>query len=113
MYILGIHNDEDSGIALIKNGQLIEAISEERFTRIKQFKGFPKFSINYILNKYNIKLEDIDYFAYGWNSKNNDCYHYATKLAKRIIYALKNDCTCSDIIEQRLEVENEREKVLF
>ena len=110
MYIIGLHNDEDSGVSLMKDGVILEAISEERLKRIKLYKGFPELSLKYVLDKHNLELGDIDYFAYGWHSKKKDCYLYANKLAKRIIHALNRNHTCSDIIRGRLEVECLRDK---
>ena len=49
----------------IKKGVLKEAISEERFTRIKNFRGLPLKSIKYIFNKYKINFKDIDYILTG------------------------------------------------
>ena len=40
MYILGLHNDEDSGVCLFKNGKIIDVINEERLTRKKLQAGF-------------------------------------------------------------------------
>ena len=49
-YILGISAFyHDSSAALIKDGEIISAVQEERFTRIKYDSGFPKQSIKYIL----------------------------------------------------------------
>ena len=44
MYILGISAFyHDSAACLIKNGKIIAAVQEERFTRIKHDKAFPSF----------------------------------------------------------------------
>jgi len=51
MYILGLHNDEDSGVCLFKNGKIIDVINEERLTRKKLQAGFPKKSFQYMLRK--------------------------------------------------------------
>ena len=60
-YILGISAYyHDSAAALIKDGFVISAAQEERFTRIKQDKSFPINSINFILNDNNISLNQID-----------------------------------------------------
>ena len=45
MYVVGIQNDEDSGACLMYNGELLEAVSEERLNRSKLFKGFPEKSL--------------------------------------------------------------------
>ena len=51
MYILGLHNDENSGVYLFKNGKIIDVINEERLTRKKLQAGFPKKSFQYMLRK--------------------------------------------------------------
>ena len=61
MYILGISAYyHDSAAALIKNGEIIAAVQEERFTRKKHDAIFPLQSILYCLNEANIKLADLD-----------------------------------------------------
>ena len=57
MYILGIHDGHNASVALMKNGRIIDAIQEERFNRIKNFGGYPKKSIQYILITRVLKTE--------------------------------------------------------
>ena len=52
----------DSAAALIKNGKIIAAAQEERFTRIKHDSSFPINSINYILKEGNLNISDVDNF---------------------------------------------------
>lgn len=60
-YILGISAFyHDSSAALIKDGEIISAVQEERFTRIKYDSGFPKQSIKYILKSNSLELNQID-----------------------------------------------------
>lgn len=60
MYTLGLSCFyHDSAAALIKDGSIVAAAEEERFTRIKHDSSFPEHSINYCLNEANIKLTDI------------------------------------------------------
>ena len=60
-YILGISAFyHDSSAALIKDGKIISAVQEERFTRVKHDSSFPKESIKYILKNSDIKLSDIN-----------------------------------------------------
>ena len=61
MYILGIScYFHDSAASLIKDGEIIAAVQEERFSRIKQDSRFPKQSIEYCLKEANIAIKDID-----------------------------------------------------
>lgn len=60
-YILGISAFyHDSACALIKDGEIIAAAQEERFTRIKNDAGFPSKAINYCLKEANIKVDDLE-----------------------------------------------------
>lgn len=50
----------DSSASLIIDGEIIEAVHEERFTRIKHDSSFPKKSIEYIMSKTGLKINEID-----------------------------------------------------
>ena len=64
-YILGISAFyHDSAAALIKNGKIISAAQEERFTRKKHDSGFPSNAINFVLNFSKIKLHEIDHIVF-------------------------------------------------
>ncbi len=64
-YILGISAlYHDSAIALIKDGEIINAVQEERFTRKKHDPSFPVNSIKFILSNNNLKLSDINYIVF-------------------------------------------------
>lgn len=60
MYILGISAlYHDSAACLIKNGDIIAAVQEERFTRIKHDSNFPANAIRYCLKEAKIDPEQI------------------------------------------------------
>ena len=54
----------DSAAALIEDGNILSAVQEERFSRIKNDSRFPIESINYILNENNLKLSEIDHIVF-------------------------------------------------
>lgn len=65
MYILGISAYyHDSAACLIKDGEIIAAAQEERFTRKKHDHNFPKEAVNFCLNFAGIKSSQIDYVAF-------------------------------------------------
>jgi len=65
MYILGIScYYHDSAAVLIKDGKVIAASDEERFTRIKHDPSFPKNSIDFCLNKAGITAKDLSYVVF-------------------------------------------------
>ena len=49
----------DSAAAIIKDGKIISAAQEERFTRIKHDSTFPTNAIKYCLSEANIEVSDI------------------------------------------------------
>ena len=64
-YILGISCFyHDSASALIKDGEIIVAVQEERFTRKKHDSNFPINAINFCLESNNIDLRNISYIVY-------------------------------------------------
>ena len=54
----------DSAAALIQNGEILAASQEERFSRKKHDKRFPKNAINYVLQEAKLKLNQIDYIVF-------------------------------------------------
>jgi carbamoyltransferase len=83
MYILGINAyHADSSAAIFKDGQLIAATEEERFTRVKHWAGFPALAVSFCLREAGIKLNDVDYITIGRDPN--------AKLSKKVEYLLKN-----------------------
>ncbi|HKX83992.1 MAG TPA: carbamoyltransferase C-terminal domain-containing protein [Pyrinomonadaceae bacterium] len=66
MYILGLTTLGDSAAALIKDGVLIAAVEEERFSRKKHHAGFPYRSIEFCLDYAGITLKDVDHVGHYW-----------------------------------------------
>ena len=65
MYNLGIScYYHDSAAALLKDGKVIAAVEEERFSRIKFDDEFPHESIQWCLDEAKIKPEQIDSVAF-------------------------------------------------
>ena len=65
MYILGISAYyHDSAACLIKENEIIAAVQEERFTRIKHDSKFPKNSILFCLKEASIDITDVSFIAF-------------------------------------------------
>ncbi len=65
MYILGISCFyHDAAAALIKDGKLIAAAEEERFTRVKHDFDFPENAIHFCLDYAGISAKDLDYVVF-------------------------------------------------
>jgi carbamoyltransferase len=61
----------DAAAALVKDGELIAAVEEERFRRIKHWAGFPSQSIAACLAEAGATLADVDYIAVNQDSRAN------------------------------------------
>jgi carbamoyltransferase len=65
MYILGISAYyHDSAACLVRDGEIISAAQEERFTRKKHDSDFPTNAINFCLSNSKISGKDLDYVAF-------------------------------------------------
>jgi carbamoyltransferase len=65
IYILGISAFyHDSAAALLKDGEIIAAAQEERFSRKKHDYNFPQSAIDYCMKEAGITTSDIGYVAF-------------------------------------------------
>jgi carbamoyltransferase len=82
MNILGINAYHgNSSAAMVCDGQLVAAVEEERFNRVKYAAGFPTQAIRYCLNEAGLTLGEIHHVAVPRNP-------YA-RLGTKIFYALR------------------------
>ncbi len=97
-YILGITDGHNSSASLIADNKIIGAISEERFLRIKNYRGFPKYSINYIL-KEHLKDNSVDFITVGGlfrkSSRLKEILSIGNQLDKPILYFNHHQCHSS------------------
>lgn len=65
MNILGVSCFyHDGAAALIRDGKILAAAEEERFSRVKHDSSFPVHSIDFCLSKAKIKSQDLDYVVF-------------------------------------------------
>lgn len=122
MNILGISCFyHDSAASLVKDGEIIAAAQEERFTRIKHDPNFPQNAISYCLKEGNISISDIDYIAFydkpflKFERIIKTYLAYAPKGLKSFLISipvwLKGKMWMADLIRRSLE--NFKGKILF
>jgi len=82
MNILGINAYHgNASAAIVCDGQLIAAVEEERFNRVKYAAGFPATAIRYCLKEAGLTLADVDHVAVPRNP-------YA-RLGTKLFYAMR------------------------
>ena len=65
MYILGIScYYHDASAALLKDGKIVAAAEEERFTRKKHDTSFPINAVKYCLKSQKIAIDDVEYIGF-------------------------------------------------
>src|SRR5688500_7736577 len=65
MNILGISAFyHDSAVCLVRDGEIIAAAQEERFSRKKHDSGFPHKALEYCFREGEIKLNDVQYLVF-------------------------------------------------
>ena len=91
--VLGINAYHgDASAALVVDGQLVAAVEEERFNRIKHWAGFPAESIRYCLETGGIRPEELDHIAISFNPKAN--------FWKRVGFVLGNRPSISSVSDR-------------
>ena len=82
MVILGLNAYHgDASAALIVDGQLVAAVEEERFTRIKHCAGFPSEAVRACLKLGGLEARDIDHVAVARDPR--------ARIWRKALYALK------------------------
>ena len=54
----------DSAACILKEGSIIAAAQEERFTRIKHDSSYPKNAIQFVLDYAKLKLSEVDQIVF-------------------------------------------------
>ena len=101
MLVLGLNAYHgDSAAAIMRDGELLMAVEEERFTRLKHWAGFPKLAIQACLDHASATISDVDMVAV--NREPN------AQLLRKSMFVLKN-LRSWEFISKRLQ---NRAKVL-
>jgi carbamoyltransferase len=66
MYILGLTTLGDSAATLLRDGEIVAAAEEERFTRKKHYSGFPFNAMQYCLDEADIKIGEVEHIGLYW-----------------------------------------------
>lgn len=102
MLILGLNMfHADASAAIVKDGEVVFAIAEERLNRQKHFGGFPALSIRACLDYVGATIYDIDHVAIGQDTDAN--------LAKKVQFALSNPSRILNFIKMRQRKESMRD----
>ena len=89
MVIFGINAYHgDASAALVIDGQLVAAVEEERFNRIKHCAGFPAESIRYCMKTAGIGLDEVDHVGISRDPSahlHKKILHAASRMARSAV----------------------------
>jgi carbamoyltransferase len=72
----------DSAACLLKNGDIIAAAQEERFSRVKHDSSYPFNAIEFVLNYSNLKLNEVSQIVFFEKPFLKYKQHYRDKTQK-------------------------------
>lgn len=83
MYSIGLNYSQmhDSSACLVRDGELLFAVAEERISRLKHDAGFPRHAIQACLDFAKITADQLDEVAVGWQPPSAIYRHDARLLA--------------------------------
>jgi carbamoyltransferase len=94
LYILGINAYHgDAAAAIVKDGELLAAVEEERFNRKKHCAGFPVESVRYCLEVAGVPVERVDHIGISRDP--------SAHLHKKVLFSLKRLKKLSGQIAER------------
>jgi carbamoyltransferase len=94
MLVLGLNLfHADSSAAIIKDGEVVYAVAEERLNRVKHYGGIPKLAIRACLDHVGADIRDVEHVAVGRDKDSN--------LSKKVQYALANPSKLLNFINIR------------
>jgi carbamoyltransferase len=95
-YILGLNSfHADASAVLLRDGELVAAVAEERLNRVKHFAGFPTQAVKEVLDIGGISLAEVDHVGINKDSRAN--------LLAKLGFALGNLTRITRLAKQRLE----------
>jgi carbamoyltransferase len=95
-YVLGLNAfHADASAVLLRDGELVAAVAEERLNRVKHFAGFPARAAREVLDLAGITLDQVDHVGINKDGTAN--------LLAKLTFALTNLGRISRMARQRLE----------
>jgi len=84
IHVLGINAyHADAAACLLRDGHIVAAVEEERYTRVKHCSGFPAHAVRYCLSEAGITLADVQHIAINQDGGANRWRKLAYLLAAR------------------------------
>ncbi len=67
MIVVGFNATHDGAAILVRDGVVVAAVEEERFSRRKHHNGFPRDALAWVVESQGLTWSDVDAAAFYWN----------------------------------------------
>ena len=109
MIVLGLNfKHGDASACIIKDGKLLYAAEEERFTKIKNCSQFPINSIKFCLTSSNIGIEEVDYITNNsdpsYNLFNKIIFFFKNIFSKKLYKYISNSITKKSYLKLQVQL---------
>jgi carbamoyltransferase len=94
MYILGLTTLGDSAATLLRDGEIVAAAEEERFSRRKHHSGFPYNAMQYCLEEAGIGIAEVEHIGLYWKP---------WVLRHKAVQAIKSGLISRDMFKARVD----------
>ena len=113
-YFLGVvcYGWHESAAVLIRDGKVIAAAEEERFTRKKFDSNFPDNAIEFCLKRANIQINDIAAIGYGFDPRRKP-FHKALHLVRHFPKSLNLLTSRGDLLKKMNSIEQDFRRIGF
>jgi len=68
-YVLGLNSTHDAAAALLRDGEIVMAVEEERLSRVKHHFGVPKRAVETCLAAAAASIDDVEHVAFYMNAR--------------------------------------------
>lgn len=83
--IVGLTTQGDAAAALVCDGEMVAAVEEERFSRVKHHSGFPHQALRYCLDSAGIDIREVDHISLYWQPWK--VTHKAAQAARTLLWS--------------------------
>lgn len=94
MNIIGLTTMGDAAATLVRDGEVVAAVEEERFSRRKHHTGFPHESLRFCLEQGGIGIEDVNHIGLYWKP---------WMLRHKAVQALRSGLISRDMFHARID----------
>lgn len=104
MIVVGFNATHDGAAVLVRDGAVVAAVEEERFSREKHHHGFPAESLRFVTKAAGVDWKDVDAAAFYWNPWRGTLrfgWHFLKSMPRSLQYLRMQPGIFSDFVRMK------------